>query len=479
MIYRSQLACGLCLVLGTMTVMAAPINVDQHNLQCNDSAGPVFCSIQAALNKNPLAAMVLVKPGHYRENLSITSTAHIRGVSRDQVIISAKSPETVIRLMPGSEARLSGLSIRGGTATNGGGISNAGSLQLSDCIIEDNNAEEKGGGIYNGGALSTSLQINNCIIRNNSVLQDDSYNVKNGGGGIYNAAPLHMRDSQLHGNRSADNGGAIYSVYSGRKKPSEAELAAERLGLSAPTRRIRWLERPVEEDAVVLDGLVIQGNNAENGGGISLHGVMILKNSRVEENRADLKRISSGGGISTHFDSRLQIHNSLIAHNYASLRGGGIRYFSTKGSSLRNTSIIANEVSRWGRGGGLFVVEGSRELSMSNSVISDNTLGHEASNECDGLVFSLGHNLLALDTHCQWRSANGDMLGNRHTPLYARLQYKAGQWQVPADSPIVDNGNNLLCDQPLDIYHKTRIVDGNGDGSRQCDIGALEYQAER
>ena len=92
------------------------------------------------------------------------------------------------------QAQLAGLTITGGYANfgNGGGIDNAGTLTVTNCTIDNNEAYLAGGGIYNAGTLT----VTNSTIDNNGALSGS-------GGGIYNAGAadgdqLHHRQQLEH-----------------------------------------------------------------------------------------------------------------------------------------------------------------------------------------------------------------------------------------------------------------------------------------
>ena len=90
---------------------------------------------------------------------------------------------------------LTGLTITNGSVLgdNGGGIWNAGTLTLTDCVVSDNVAERSGtpsglgGGIYNAGG---TLVLSDCAVSGNSA--------DGAGGGIAGAATL--TNSTVSGN---------------------------------------------------------------------------------------------------------------------------------------------------------------------------------------------------------------------------------------------------------------------------------------
>ncbi|MDH5730595.1 MAG: hypothetical protein OEZ58_16515, partial [Gammaproteobacteria bacterium] len=412
----------------------------------------------------------------YIENLQIKQSLKLIGQTKQAVIIDGSQQQSVIRIAPAIHVELQNLSITNGKSEEGGGVYNQGNTTIRHSNIYKNQAIEKGGAIFNGASLSSALDLQQVHIYENQVLTDDLYNIKSGGGAIYNAAPLQLFQVELHHNTSHDNGGAIYSVYSGRQKASAAQQAAEKLGLGGKTERTRWLVRPVDLESVVLKQVNMHHNVAENGGAITLHGVMSIYDSRLEHNTALLNRLSSGGAIFTHFDTRLRIENTLIAQNKSSLRGGAIRFFSTQIALLNNVSILQNQIAAFGRGAGIHITPTSNELQITNSVIAKNIRGDKQSNDCYGEITSQGYNLLSNSDECQWQAANGDMLGNAKTPIDPLIKPQAEGWLIASNSPLIDNADDKKCTAKQDSYHHSRRRDGNADGDDRCDIGAIEFQ---
>ena len=128
---------------------------------------------------------------------TIAQSMTIVGPGADVLIVSGfgiPTASSVLAIKAGATVSLFGLTLVGGTAGDGGGISNAGTLTVSSCTISNNSADSDGGGIFNAGTLTVS----NCTIANNSADFGD-------GGGIFNAGTLTVSNCTI-ANNSADDG---------------------------------------------------------------------------------------------------------------------------------------------------------------------------------------------------------------------------------------------------------------------------------
>ncbi len=127
----------------------------------------------------------------------------IQGPGASLLTISGNNSVEVFQVNSGTTASLSALTVTAGSATNGGGINNAGSLTVTDSTVASNNASNSGGGINNAGALT----INNGTITGNGA---------SNGAGINNSGKLTVTDSTIAGNGtsvgySTVRGGGIYN----------------------------------------------------------------------------------------------------------------------------------------------------------------------------------------------------------------------------------------------------------------------------
>ncbi len=462
---------------------AATSSVDAEDPRCTDTTGTPFCSLPAAVGAAQAGDTIVLSAGRYTGNITIDKTLNLQGDANGTSIIDGQGSGSVLRISPGVQVSLAHLTLQNGAADDGAGILNQGNLHMSNCVVQGNTALHSGGGIYSGGAALGNLTVENSMIRNNTAEGDDPYNVKFGGGGIFNDGPMLLMSTLITGNHAVDNGGGIYSVFSGRRPPTQAQIAAENMGIPTVYNRDKTLRRVVDDGAVKIVDSSLRDNEAEAGGGIDVHGVLDIANSIIDGNRAIHSELSSGGGIYAHFDTHLTVTNTIISRNRASYRGGGLRFFSSAWGRLFNATIIDNRVGAHGDGGGIFVVDSTVRFEMANSLVARNYVGEHAGSDCNGKVISLGFNLLGTRNHCNWSVATGDQLGEFNRPLEARIEWDAAK-NVPLllpDSPAVDAGDPQGCTAngvalQTDQRGAARPVDGNNDGVARCDVGAIERQ---
>jgi CSLREA domain-containing protein len=195
----------------------------------------------------------------------------------------------------GVTAAISGLTVTGGHAYEGGGIFNIGNLTLTDTRIVGNYATAYGGGITNAGNLS----LNNCTIANNTGRIVAGGGVF--GGGIFSSGTFTMTNTTVSTN-SAYVGGGIYIT-----------------GVST------------------LTNCTIDGNQSNTAGGIYNGATLTATNDTIVANRS-LADTSGGIGIDYTFNAgglvlgTVLLRNTIVAGNY-------------KGASPSNTAgdILVNQ----------------------------------------------------------------------------------------------------------------------------------------
>jgi hypothetical protein len=220
---------------------------------------------------------------------------------------------------------------------------------------------------------------------------------------------------------------------------------------------------------LTLSECYVSGNYSmySSGGGIYNSGSLILQNTSVSGNIA----YCNGGGIENS-GGIVTLLNSTVTNNYVGLGfcgiGGGI---SSHGTLLIYNSTIAGNSSHYA-GPGLFL-SGSASLNiLSHSIVAGNHSGSYGSGDCEGVITSLGNNLIGDTTGCSVQGpGTGDLLGV--DPGF--VDPASGVFLLQQSSPCVDAGARAFFPSGVDAGGNPRFLDGDLDGVMVLDIGAYEY----
>ena len=265
-----------------------------------------YSTIQGAIDSAADGDIVLVAPGIYVENLDFLGKA-ITVQSREGAgltIIDGGLTESVVTFASGEteEASIDGLTLRNGSAQNGGGIHcDAASPTIVNCTITNNAAAGYAGGIRcNAGA---SPMIMNCTITGN-----DSYF----GGGIdcFGSSSPTIVNCTISEN-NAFIGGGIYCCSN-----------------ASPT---------IVNCTISLNGAIL-------GGGI----YCVLKASPEVTNCLILGNAATfGGGL--HCDNAFPtVTNCTFSGNWAGVGGGIFGEFNKGGTSDRSEALTVMNCILWG-----------------------------------------------------------------------------------------------------------------------------------
>jgi hypothetical protein len=233
-------------------------------------------------------------------------------------------------------ATLNRVRVENGIADNGGGISNggSGSLDLVDCVISNNFARFKGGGIKNSGKLTMT----------SSTIEDNS--AGDGGGLALFGGDTLILASDIQNNTAQFNGGGI--LLHPQRKETNLVVRNSRITQNS-VNKINGMGggialhsdfygdfsitdhsaelADVPPASVTLAETRIESNLAAGGGGIAwaepveTNILLITEKSTLTGNRAN--SIAYGGGAIFNYRGTVLIEDSLFVDNY-SFNGGGI-----------------------------------------------------------------------------------------------------------------------------------------------------------
>jgi len=262
-------------------------------------------------------------------------------------------------------------------------------------------------------------------------------------------------------------GAAVKGGYAGyaAPDPDARDIAANETVLSGdigtPDDNSDNSYHVVTGATVVIDGFTIAGGNddrsyGEGGGMCNVWGNLIVTNCTFTQNFA-----YSGGGMYNGRYASSTITNCTFRENSADYCGGGV-YSSADTSTLTNCTFTGN--SAGSDGGAMYNAAGTPTLI--NCILWGDSAGL-GSNE---IYPSSGPIITYSDVEGGWPGA-----GNRDSdPCF--VDVAGGDLRLMFGSPCIDTGNNNASNLPsTDQAGNPRVVDGNCDGSRMVDMGALEY----
>jgi CSLREA domain-containing protein len=306
----------------------------------------------------------------------------------------------------------------------GGGIFSSGDLTLTNVVIDHNSANASTGAGYGGGINSGGpLKLINSAITNNIASTQSGFAA---GGGVLTGGNATFTNSAVSGNQATTAGTNAASAFGG--------------GIAGGS---------------MLTNSTVSGNTAGSGGGIYGSGTLI--NSTVSGNSANV----DGGGIYT--GGTMSLYNVTIASNTANADASG----SGVGAGIANASGTVNfQNTILARNFNVIVVGGHPSLTDG---------------ECSGTINSQGYNIMYdIPPEC---TVNGGGV-TIADPVLGDLADNGGPTKTRAvlqGSPTIDAGNPGGCTDNLGAILTTdqrgapRPIDGNGDNSAICDIGAFEF----
>ncbi len=345
---------------------------------------------------------------------------------------SAAPGDTVVEIA-GATVHISGMTIlQGGTGlgpgSRGSGITNSGTLVLTDVTLRGSIECCGGGGIVNGPGAFASLTgatvsgnrgFETGGIQNSGImtLTNVSVSGNDGGGGIRNDGTLTVTSSTISGN-FGETGGGLFNT-----------------------------------GTATVTNSTISGNQSRDGGGIGNQGTLTVINSTLSGNLGGI----DGGGLFNAGSAT--IINSTLSGN-SSPDGGGIK---NRGTLAVTSSTISGNLA--------FDVEDPTADGIVNAAggaatLRNTIVANSAFRNCLGTFTSLGHTL-DTGTTCGF-TGFGD-IGNA-SPLLGPLQNNGGptQTQAPlAGSPAIDAGDIAGC--PATDQRGIARPQGSA-----CDIGAYE-----
>ena len=542
-------ALALCLALPLTSKFtssaAAPLAAINVNSTSDAAANDGLCTLREAITAANLNAASGAASGECAAGagddtitFSVTGTINLTGALPDiasNVTISGPgSAQLTVRrdtggnyriftVNTGVAAAISGLTATngrtpdgaagnfGGDGGNGGGVSNSGTLTLTDVTVTGNATGAGGAGTSSGGkggsggglsnSTSSTLTLTNCTVSNNTAGAGGGGNNGGGdggsGGGVFNQGALTMTSCVVSGNttgrggdcpgfagRGGDGGGvlsmintaALTGVAVTNNTAGDSGTGNGGFGGMGGGFMVRGAS------TMTLTNSTVSGNKSGNsggpsgtngfGGGAMVNGALFVSGSTFSGNTTG----GPGGGLMNQGVGFLKMVNSTVSGNLA---GNGIQDDSSTTLSLTNCTVTNN--APFG------VMSASGSGVVRNSILAGNNGG--SGPDASGNFASQGHNLVGNANGSTGFNAAGDQKGSTASPLNARLGPLAdngGPTQTHAllaGSPALDAGDNALA---LDANNNPLTTDQRGagfprfadaadaDAAQTVDIGAFE-----
>lgn len=203
-------------------------------------------SIQAAIDSAVDGDTIQLSAGTYNGNIDFAGKAvTVVGVGGGTEIVG-DGTDTVVSFKSGEgiNSLLDQVTVRGGMAVNGGGVSIIDSApRVTRCSIINNRSSSKGSGVYIRGtdAEGASAALFNNLIANNRAIEEDRSEPPHGID-IIDSSPSFVNNTIINnrGNGLFVTGDSVINVtnniiaFNGRRKPSRAGRGICFQGVSSP-----------------------------------------------------------------------------------------------------------------------------------------------------------------------------------------------------------------------------------------------------
>jgi hypothetical protein len=445
---------------------------------------------------------VYVSEGNYESNITLCSWTTISGGwspgfgVRDpgcfETIIRGTGQGSVLTCSAVGDVTLDGLTITGGSAREGGGLRGIDcSLTITDCRVQANHADVRGGGLCITG--TSEVSISRCRIQANESAH--------AGGMFLCGASGFVRDCRFEENvaQDGDGGGLFLDRFLGEVTNCELfdngarwrgggmscsecspkisdctfrENCADQGGAlcTVDSRATLSSCRMLDNSAHGGGGLYclgvsptlinceVSGNTAEYGGGIFGY----VCNPRLESCRIFGNRANSGGGIRLDYDHWLGVPwlvNCRIFHNSA--WEAGALYTYDCDLAMVNCTVVGNA------DGPAVVYQAQyaeyHKPSILNTIVWGNAPGqHAIRNAIPQLTIS--HSLIS-SVDGGYQDIGGNIAGD---PLFVNAG--KGDFHLLPGSPCIDAGLN-----DASIVPSTDMDGEYRPFGTSADIGADEY----
>jgi len=465
---------------------------------CVDGQKPAcFAQVQPAIDAAADGDTIAIGPGTYPGGITITKGVDLVGTSAGATVIRGGGPVVTIGQLEGDNdfhVGISRVTITGGLNdaagfADGGGIwiphgsgqAPGATVVLADSVVRGNRAAPKA--TFSSGAPCGSVPFDECAFAF--------------GGGISNAGTLTLTDTRVTDNiagsaeiTSYAAGGGISNSALGTLTLIRSVVADNRAAVSAPNGRNTDAGGISSGGVLALEDSVVSGNVSSvaasvpsffpfdvveaNAGGIYLPGgsSTMIRRSRISGNTVVASDTAGdveaeAGGIDS--DGSLLMLDSSVDRNTATAfvpAGSGFLAEADAGglqiqdvTTLRNSRVIGNTLSAtsasgiaFGSGGGIFNLGAS--LTLERTVVAGNSA---AATGVTGVNLGGGiGNIQFFGPAPQLTLVDSVVTANRLTPSPGVASQGGGLFNLEVTSPVpFDTGN------PFPLTLTRTVIAGN------------------
>lgn len=383
---------------------------------------------------------------------------------------SSSQDAPVITVAGLQRVTLEGLHFRGGRY----GIDfNQSTGVVKDCVVETDPASSFGYGIYLssgsrvnvygnrvGGTAGPAIAVfdSQALIQQNRIGdQSAGFSISGRGIDLNDSDPTALFDNWIQGgSASLNQPGILMTLSSALAKGNHVSGFGGETGDG-----IR-----VDNNLSYLESVGnLLSNNGRAGILVRSGAFADLRRDRILNNGSAGLRLESGASVTGQAEALVENFQGVVAVGSAvNLSDSLVAFSGDRGIVATTSTLQLLNDTIFGNGGAGVSVNSASSALIANSISFGNQGGQDLVGIDPAASF---HNLTEEQTPAGGGASSGS--GPLNDP-------ENGDFAPHGGSPAVDKGgNDYVGAGQKDLAGHERIVDGNGDGTSQVDIGALEY----
>ncbi len=374
-------------------------------------------------------------------DLDITRSVTITGGGDGAVIDAATLGDRVFETFGSIDVSFVNVTIRGGRASDGGGLMNRGAhvmikestltnnvadgasgsggaifnesgmVSLDNTILSHNLANRAGGAIEDASGAGLGIVLNEVVMMHNLAGTDPATPAPGNGGAVHitGAGDIVIQGGRSIGNMAAREGGALWNG-TGIMTVSDHEISDNHaFGEGADDGGGGLFNNggTVNATNVVVQENTALGTSGSGGGILSIDGAVSLTGGEVSQNTAN----RAGGGMEIILGA-LTVSGVTVSDNIAGPEGsaspgnGGALHVSGAATVVFDKATVERNVAAR-EGGGLWNQSGATMTVQNGTVISLNVASGPAADDGGGGLFNNGGELIVNESTVSGNIADG------------------------------------------------------------------------